>query len=160
MKYSGLKGEIWKEYIDGYYFSNLGRVKHVYKNSKERILNPFVHKSSGKVLVKIHSKSVTLARVIYELFVGPIPKGYSVIHRNKIRTDNELVNLQLASPQKCGQHYGNSNRKAIIYNVTDDCYYKSTREAAKALHISRQTVSDYCNKKTKNPMFNLKWVKR
>lgn len=26
------KGEYWKEYKDGYFFSNFGRAKHVYKN--------------------------------------------------------------------------------------------------------------------------------
>lgn len=151
------KGEYWKEYKDGYFFSNFGRAKHVYKNGNEYLLSPYTHRTSGKTLVKIHGKAHTVARVVYELFNGPIPKGYNVTHRNKVRTDNAIVNLQLATPRETGLHYGNRNRKAIIYDATNDCYYKSTREAAKKLFISRQTVSGYCNRKRKNPMFDLSW---
>ena len=32
------KGEYWKEYKDGYFFSNFGRAKHVYKNGSEYLL--------------------------------------------------------------------------------------------------------------------------
>lgn len=48
-------------------------------------------------------------------------------------------------------------KKVVIYDATHDCYYRSTREAAEKLHISRQTVSDYCNMKVKKPMFDLSW---
>lgn len=44
------KGEYWKEYKDGYFFSNFGRAKHVYKNGSEYLLCPYIHKSSGKTV--------------------------------------------------------------------------------------------------------------
>lgn len=151
------KGEYWKEYVDGYFFSNFGRAKHVYKNGSEYLLSPYIHKTSGKTVLKIHGQAHTVSKIVYELFVGPVPSGYNIIHKNKVRSDNSLVNLQLATPRETGLHYGNRNRKAIIYDATNDCYYKSTREAAKKLFISRQTVSDYCSGKRKNPMFDLSW---
>lgn len=36
--------------------------------------------------------------------------------------------------------------------------FKGTRDAADKLFISRQTVSDYCNKRVKNPMYKLYWA--
>ena len=125
------KGEYWKEYKDGYFFSKFGREKHVYKNENEHLLNPYIHKTSGKTVLKIHGKAHTVSKIIYELFVGPVPKGYNIIHKNRIRSDNSLANLKLATKRETGLHYGNRNRKVIIYDAINDCYYKSTREAAK-----------------------------
>ena len=55
-----LKGEIWKQYRDTPYFaSTYGRVKRIYKNGKERLLNFWVKKNrSGScyMLIKIHCK--------------------------------------------------------------------------------------------------------
>ena len=47
----------------------------------------------------------------------------------------------------------------LIYDMENKCFYKGTREAGKALHISRQTVSDYCNGKVKKPMFKIRFAK-
>ena len=116
-----------------------------------------MHKTSGKTVLKNTWPSSYGFKNHYELFVGPIPDGYNIIHKNKIRSDNSLANLRLATRRETGLHYGNRNRKVIIYDTINDCYYKSTREAAKKLFISRQTVSDYCNRKRKNPMFDLSW---
>lgn len=46
-----------------------------------------------------------------------------------------------------------------IVDMENKCFYKGTREAGKALHISRQTVSDYCNGKVKKPMFKIRWAR-
>lgn len=152
------KGEFWKEYKDGYFFSNFGRVKHVYKNGNERLLKPFTH-NTGVTVIKIHCKPHTVSRIIYELFEGPIPDGCSILHKNRIRSDNSIANLKMATKNEVGRYsgYRANRKKVIIYDATHDCYYKSTREASKKLHISKQTVSDYCNRKTKKPMFDLSW---
>ncbi|MFR1041219.1 MAG: HNH endonuclease [Faecalibacillus intestinalis] len=152
------KGEFWKEYKDGYFFSNFGRVKHIYKNGNARLLKPFMH-NTGVFLIKIHCKSHAVSRIVYELFEGPIPEGYSILHKNRIRSDNSITNLKLATKNEVGRYSGfrTSRKKVVIYDATHDCYYRSTREAAKKLHISRQTVSDYCNMKVKKPMFDLSW---
>lgn len=77
------KGEYWKEYKNGYFFSNFGRAKHVYKNGSEYLLCPYVHKTSGKTVLKIHGQAHTVSKIIYELFVGPIPDGYNIIHKKQ-----------------------------------------------------------------------------
>lgn len=35
--------------------------------------------------------------------------------------------------------------------------WSSIRKAAKDLYLTRQTVANYCNNKTKKKQFNLKW---
>lgn len=104
---------MWKEYKDGYYFSNFGRVKHVYKNGNVRLLKPFTH-NTGVILIKIHCKSHTVSRIVYELFEGPIPEGYSILHKNRIRSDNSIANLKLATKNEMGRYSGyRASRKKL-----------------------------------------------
>lgn len=159
-----LKGEIWKQYRDTpYYASNCGRIKHVYKSGKERLLTPFKikqQKGSSYMAIKIHSTVMKLAIVIYESFNGPVPKNYAVVHRNRVISDNNLVNLKVVSRRELGLLYGGrTSMRRLIYCLDNKKIYKGTREAAKDLHISRQTVSDYCNNRVKKPMYQLRWMK-
>ena len=66
----------------------------------------------------------------------------------------------MLSRKELGEIYGKATKRRLIYDAIHDCYYKSTREAERKLFISRQTVSDYCNHKVKNPMFDLRWEKK
>lgn len=158
-----LKGEIWKCYIDNYYFSNYGRVKRIGKQ-KERLLNPYLKKCQTgheRLLIKINYKEYIVSNIIYTLFIDTIPKGYRVHHKDNIPTNNDFMNLKLLSLKDLGKKTGGRNSKRkLIYDIDNKCFYKGTREAAERLHISRQTVSDYCNKKTKKPMCNIRWAKK
>lgn len=157
------KGEIWRCYKYNYYFSNYGRVKSVGKQ-KERLLNPWTKtsKSGHKYLVvKIKGKEYIVSNIVYKLFVGSITEGYVVHHKDNIHSNNDFMNLELLSRCELGKKTGGrSSKRKMIYDIDNNCFYKGTREAAKKLHISRQTVSDYCNKKIKNPMCNIRWAKR
>lgn len=159
-----LKGEIWKQYRDTpYYASNFGRIKHVYKSGKERLLTPFKikqRKGSSYMAIKIHSTVTKLAIVVYESFNGPVPENYAVVHRNRVVSDNNLVNLKLVTRKELGTLFGGrTSTRKLIYCADNKKIYKGTREAAKDLHISRQTVSDYCNNRVKKPMYRLRWMR-
>lgn len=157
-----LKGERWKRYIDNYYFSNYGRVKRIGK-TKEWLINPYVKttKRGHKALyIHIKNKDVRVSIVIYELFIGSIPTGYRVHHKDNIYTNNDYMNLELLSMKELGHKTGGrSSRRKLIYDIDNQCFYKGTREAAVKLHTNRQTISDYCNGKIKKPMFNLRWAR-
>ena len=48
----------------------------------------------------------TVHRVVYETYIGKIPKGYDIDHCNKIKTDNNVDNLRLLT------HQANVSRRA------------------------------------------------
>lgn len=159
-----LKGEIWKQYRDTPYFaSTYGRVKRIYKNGKERLLNSWVKKNrSGScyMLIKIHCKETKVSYVVWEAFNGLVPDGHAVTHRNKCYGDNALVNLKIVTRNELGELYGGrTSIRRLIYCYDNNRIYKGTREAANDLHISRQTVSDYCDRKIQKPMFRLRWMR-
>ena len=161
-KVENLKGEIWKQYEDtGYYFSNFGRAKRKYKCGNERLLRPYKvipKKGSWRYVIKIYGKEKTFAPIIYKLFNGEIPDDHVVVHRNKVLSDNSAINLKAMPRTMLGTLYGGrTSKRKLIYCFDNKKIYKGTREAAKDLHINRQSVCDYCNNKVKNPLYRLKW---
>lgn len=63
-------------------------------------------KSKGYCKVNLYdgngnAKNVRVHRMIWEAFNGEIPNGYEINHKNEVRDDNRLSNLELVS------HYDN-----------------------------------------------------
>lgn len=149
--------EQWKEskYKD-YWVSDLGRVKHVYKNS-EHILTPVVHSKRDKSLrVKINNKYVSLRRLIWETFIGEIPDGYGVVTKDGCRTMNEVYNLKLLSLKECSALNRFSRRKEVI-DLDTKTVYASVRLAGEKLFICSTTVSNLCKNKYKTKLYNLEY---
>lgn len=84
-----------------------------------------------------------------------------IIHKNGIKTMNHIDNLACVSKPKNGHITGGRTRRTQqVINLDTGKIYQGTRQAGKALHISRQTVSEYCNGRVKKPMYNLMWGER
>jgi hypothetical protein len=49
-------------------------------------------------------KKFLVHRLVYSTFVGPIPDGITVNHRNGKKTDNRITNLELATMSEQMQH--------------------------------------------------------
>jgi hypothetical protein len=157
------KDEIWKRILNSKYeISNYGRVKKIYKY-KYRYLKTF-RKGSIQV-IKLHidgrEKDYNVAKMVIEIFDRKVKAEEVVYHKNGIISDNRLSNLQIITRSEAGKKTGwQSHRKSIVMLNNEGVItkvFKGTRDAAKNLFISRQTVSDYCNKRVKNPMYNLYW---
>jgi hypothetical protein len=92
--------EKWKEVEFGYYVSNEGRVKtpcnskQPNKVLKGQCLKGYKHVSlwDGE---KYHRRRIN--RLVAKAFIGDIPSEMQVDHKNGIRSDNRVENLEIVS---------------------------------------------------------------
>jgi len=97
--------EIWKDipvWEGVYQVSNQGRVKRIAPGpgaQAGRIKKPFLTVKGGYLMVKLSfinrkTKHCLVHRLVLETFVGLCPEGKETNHKNGIRTDNHLGNLE------------------------------------------------------------------
>lgn len=94
--------------LEKYEVSNDGFIR----NRKPRSDRPEVLRGStdknGYIRHYLYSNGVGFNRishrVIWESFFGPIPKGMQVNHKNGIKSDNRLDNLEVVTPSQNVQH--------------------------------------------------------
>jgi hypothetical protein len=102
-----MQEEIWKDipgYEGLYHVSNLGDVKSLnYKKSKTEKLLKLAIASDGYFVVGLYkdskSKQYKVHKLVAMAFLNHIPCGYEVVcdHKNDVKTDNRLENLQLVT---------------------------------------------------------------
>ena len=118
--------EIWKDkkdYEGHYQISNWGRVKSI-KFGKERILKPQKN-TSGYLCVTLCKNNnqcqFEVHRLVAEVFL-PNPNNYKEVnHKNEIKTDNRVENLEWCD-RKYNQNYGTRTEKCSkkVYQYTLD----------------------------------------
>ena len=105
--YEDLKGEVWKEILgyDGYYISNMGRVKR-YIKSYDRcyLLSIRTNPRSGRQYVYLNKKGLQIARLVGFAFVdGYSEKNNTIDHIDGDKTNNKASNLQWVSQSENNQ---------------------------------------------------------
>jgi hypothetical protein len=153
--------EIWKKTIESNFYSvsNYGRVKsnkrEILRNNyrkqiiNERILTPVIN-STGYLKVRLNiekgiQKNLKVHNLVAKAFLKK-PKGKNIInHKNGIKTDNRLENLEWCTQKeniihawKNGLSNNNHCKKMIKWG---DDIYPSINEAEKLLCINRNTIS-------------------
>lgn len=157
--------ERWRRVEDtnNLYVSDMGRVKRIYANKKERMLSPFMRKGVLPYYIKVNGKDVKLAQSVWYAFHDDYDKErYSLIHKC-LRTDDRLINLRLVTKAEAGHLFAGRSRRRGIYKVDMANkivleYYYSSREAAAKEFCSYQTILDSCNKKTKKNVTGFDFV--
>jgi len=104
--------EIWKDvlgYEELYQVSSLGRVKRLagYRVPEERILQPW-RNAAGYLAVGLwrdgRRKHMLVHRLVAIAFLGKAPPGCEVNHKNGIKDDNRVENLEWVTQSENGKH--------------------------------------------------------
>ena len=150
-------GEVWKDikdYEEEYEVSNLGRVRN--KKTK-KILKPKKGKN-GYSYVGLYKKGEAkwfyVHRLVYEAFIGEIPKWMQVNHKDENKENNVLSNIDALMTNKENLNYGTHNEriakslgKPIIQKTLQGEIIKiwpSAMEIHRQLGYSQGNISDCC----------------
>lgn len=137
------------------------RVDRLGRVHKSGIIKPFTIKD-GYLAVKlskngIKTPPIPIARLVYETFVGEIPNNYDVHHKNHIRTDNRVENLELIESSKHksihrSQYNVETKSKPILqYNKDGELLfeYPSISEASRQSGISITAIHNCLSGRSK-----------
>lgn len=151
-----IKDEAWVE-VHGsegqFLISSYGRVQRVYKHTLKFIL-PFQYKDKGFLQVKVRLngkyKEYKVSQLVAMHFLGPIPKGASVFHKNGIKTDNFAGNLEYLDKSEVDKRTAHkaTSKSVVKYDPDTNDFideYRSVREAARKNFVSYQTILDHLN---------------
>lgn len=141
-----------------YYCDSFGNIYNLH--NKKIIPNTSGKYPVVRLTVNGIRKEYSVLRLIWETYVGEIPPGHRVIR--KYDKSASLHNLQLISLQDLGKktgYKGNSKEVALFKNGEFVKKWRSSRNCAKNLFCSYQTVCDICNGKVKKPLYDLRWYK-
>jgi len=158
-----IDNEIWKKFNDNYFVSNYGRVMSYFKNNK-KILNPIKH-HSGYLFVNINKKKYVIHRLVAILFIDNPLNKKEVNHKNGIKSDNNISNLEWVTASENSKHAYylklrksiDEHKKKIVLNIDNGIYYESAKEAALSIGLSHSYVRSMLNGYRKNKT-NLKYA--
>lgn len=147
---ASLPGERWLPVAGWDYWyavSDLGRLRRLAGSRQTptaRLLRP-TKGSSGYLKVELQRAGVSqtwnVHALVAEAFIGPRPEGYQVNHKNGIKTDNRLANLEWTTPAGNNRH---AQQLGLVKPVTSEeqlSHAKLTAEQVREIRRLRGTVS-------------------
>lgn len=148
-----------KGYDGKYLVDTDGNIFHVYKTCI-RQMTPY--KKRGVLVVELTDTNGKrhmhiVHHLVADAFMPPRPPGFAIWHKNGIKCDPSLGNLEYISRAELGRRTGHQSRRKAVAKYdwrTQDVVevYRSARAAAKANYMSYQTIMDRCNGKVKSPI--------
>lgn len=126
--------EEWKDikgYEGLYQISNYGRLKSFKKNDKGYIMSNKNSKGWYLTVVLLDSAGIRKTERIHVLvakhFIGDIPKGYHVHHKDGDKQNNFVKNLEIIHPRKHWFETEKSNHR-VLQGLNDYNRYKKTKK--------------------------------
>lgn len=153
--------EVWRN-IPGfegrYQVSTAGNVRKIEENLKVMPLKithvrPKESSNFNRVTLRDRkgvAKHHRVAKLVFEAFLGDIPNGMYIIHKNGDLRDDSVNNLAAMPPRKVGQlNGGNSTKRKPVakMNVKGEIVdvFPSARKAAAADGYCFSYICDICN---------------
>lgn len=137
-----LEGEIFKEYL-GRHVSNFGRVF----NRFGKQIGVSEAKGNGYHYIKGKKR----ARIVYELFKGPIPEGLVINHIDGNKVNDHIDNLEAVTMGENNQHALNMNLRSPFKKYSDEQIVKifelmilgkSDAQISKIVNVRHKYISD------------------
>lgn len=170
--------EIWKDIpnLAGLYqASDMGNIRSLdrvipnkanksgLQRTKGKMLSSCVN-ANGYCVVSIRHKTNYVHRLVCEAFLGEIPAGMTVNHKDGNKENNTFDNLEIVTysqnhrhafnvlhrtPSCLGKLNSNASKPIIQYNLSGEFLksYPSAREAARQTGISHKHISSCCKGK-------------
>ncbi len=167
-----LKGEIWLPVVgfeDYYKISNLGRIMSMQrKGAAMKILHPMKTKF-GYNCVTIRAnetqKRVLIHRLVAQAFIFNAENKPFVNHKNGIKTDNYVANLEWCTAKENSNHawanglikskFGDESHRRIIKEADRKVIYNriinsnnNKKELAKEYNVSNATINNIYNQQS------------
>lgn len=109
---------------------------------KRNVLKQNSRNGKGYVTVTLKGKQRYLHRLLWEAFVGEIPKGYEIDHIDTDPTNNKLENLRLVT------HKENCNNKNSLINYSNafkgrEPWIKGKKHRPESIEKMKETLKRY-----------------
>lgn len=96
---------------------------HRNSRSKESIQVGWMN-DSGYLITSIKGKKCRVHHIVWELHFGPVSDGFEIDHINRVRHDNRIENLRLATRHEqnlnLSRRLSKSEITGVVFNEKDD----------------------------------------
>lgn len=146
--------EIWKDIpnFKDYQASNIGNIRKInFRNFGITKLLKQSYDKDGYKNVNIYQKKYRTHRIIAMAFLNDYSEDLQVNHKNGIKDDNKIENLEMVTNQQNSFHRTNILKKGKLKsvvmldkNMRKICIFNSTREAERKTGIEHSSISKVC----------------
>lgn len=150
------KDEIFKKYDFMYWVSADGKV---YSSFAKRLLKYHID-LDGYPRVDIHGKHMKIHKLVYLTWIGEIPEGLQVNHKNDDKMDNHFTNLYV------GDQFDNIQDKINNGHAVGNIFYLTILDKQKNRIMTFCPSSDFilysghpCENGSVSRMFRKNWFK-
>lgn len=147
-----------------YYASCNGEFYVIYKSGNKKYVSGYIKKRGNRSMLcfKMAGKEVVAKNAIAKAFIKDYTDQEIVILKDERDIRNVSVdNIEIVKKRRYSKMTGamsKSKQIAMYENGKLIRTFPSARKAEGYLFISRQAICDICNKKTKKPIYDLRWI--